>query len=229
MTAALHLWWSAFGQPTASDAVAPDAARAVIAYVASGRVPSVMLVAARQSEDCTMSTIHLEIEVERPQDLAAPIRGVEPVAVVFGTSGEHPTILALRPDFPETMHQNWTPDDMPRALCIDDRPWAEARLTFTPADFIRRIQLWLAKAARGELHDTAQPLEPLFFRNRASIILPAATLTLADRPAELVGYIRDEHEMIIVTEFVRPDGNGANPQFVVVPLRAAPQGMQRAP
>ncbi|MGM4883084.1 hypothetical protein [Rhizobium sp. 62_C5_N11_2] len=227
MTAALHPWWPAFGQPVAPDAVAPDAARALIAHVASGLVPSVTLVAARQSNDGALAALHLDIEVERPQDLAAPIRGVEPVAVVFGTGGEQPAVLALRPDFPETMHQNWTPDDTPRALCIDDRPWAEARLAFTPADFIRRIQLWLAKAARGELHDTAQPLEPLFFRNPATIILPAAALTPADLPAELVGHLRNEHETIIVTEFVRPGGNSPDPQFVVVPLRAAPQGMQR--
>ncbi|WSG98913.1 hypothetical protein U8P76_30710 (plasmid) [Rhizobium johnstonii] len=50
------------------------------------------------------------------------------------------------------------------------------------------MQLWLAKAARGELHDTAQPLEPLFFRNPATIILPSAALTKADKPAELVGH-----------------------------------------
>ncbi|NRP75159.1 hypothetical protein ILFOPFJJ_06082 [Ensifer psoraleae] len=227
MTAALHPWWQGFGQPVASDAVAPDATRAVVAYVASSRAPAVTLVESRHSDDGTLAALHLDIEVERPQDLAAPIRGVEPVAVVFGMSGEQPAVLALRPDFPETMHQNWTPDDTPRALCIDDRPWAEARLAFTPADFIRRIQLWLAKAARGELHDTAQPLEPLFFRNPATIILPAAALAPADRPAELVGHIRNEHETVIVTEFVRPGGNGADPQFVVVPLRAAPQGMQR--
>jgi hypothetical protein len=227
MTALLHPWWSGFGQPVASDAVVPDAVRAVVAYVVSGRAPAVSLVKARQSADGALAALHLDVQVERPQDLAAPIRGVEPVAVVFGTSGEQPAILALRPDFPETMHQNWTPEDTPRALCIDDRPWAEARLAFTPADFIRRIQFWLAKAARGELHDTAQPLEPLFFRNPATIILPAAALAPGDRPAELVGHIREEHEMIIVTDFVRPGGNGPDPQFVCVPIRAAPQGMQR--
>jgi len=128
--------------------------------------------------------------------LAVPVRSVEPVALVFRASGEQPTVLALRPDFPETMHQNWTPNDMPHAVCVDDRPWAEAQLTFTPADFLRRIQLWLAKAARGELYDTAQPLEPLFFRNPAAIILPAAALAQAGNTAELVGHVRSEHATI---------------------------------
>lgn len=226
MTAVLHPWWPAFGQPVAPDAVTPDAARAVMAYVVSGSAPVVTLVGTRRTDDGALAALHLDVEVERPQDLAVPIRSVEPVAVVFGMNGEQPAVLALRPDFPETMHQNWTPDDTPRALCVDDRPWAEAQLTFTPADFIRRIQLWLAKAARGELHDTAQPLEPLFFRNPATIILPAAALTQASNPAELVGHMRSEHATIIVTEFVR-QGNNNDPKFVVVPLRAAPQGMRR--
>lgn len=226
MTAVLHPWWPAFGQPVAPDAVTPDTARAVMAYVVSGSAPAVTLVGTRQTDDGALAALHLEFEVERPQDLAVPVHSVEPVALVFGTSGEQPTVLALRPDFPETMHQNWTPDDMPRSLCVDDRPWAEAQLTFTPADFLRRIQLWLAKAARGELHDTAQPLEPLFFRNPAAIILPAAALAQASNPAELVGHMRSEHATIIVTEVVRQGGN-KNAMFVVVPLRAAPQGMRR--
>ncbi|AGT07395.1 hypothetical protein JCM7686_0284 [Paracoccus aminophilus JCM 7686] len=138
-----------------------------------------------------------------------------------------PAVLALRPDFPETMHQNWTPDGMPRALCVDDRPWAEAQLTFTPAEFMRRVQLWLAKAARGELHDTAQPLEPLFFHNPAKIILPTAALIQANNPAELVGHMRSEHATIIVTEIVKHGDNKNEPMFAVIPLRAAPQGMRR--
>ncbi len=227
MVDALHPWWAGFGSPIDSDQIAPDAARAMLAYIASGLAPAVTLVEVRQSGDGALVALHLAIEVERPQDLAAPIRGVEPVALVFGARGEQPAVLALRADFPETMHQNWTPDDTPRALCVDDRPWAEAQLTFTPADYIRRIQLWLAKAARGELHDTAQPLEPLFFRNPATVILPAAALMPAGNPGELVGHIRSEHATIIVTEFVKQGTNNNAPKFVVISLRADPQGMRR--
>lgn len=227
MTAVLHPWWSAFGKPVAPDAVTLDAAQAVIEYVLSGSAPAVTLVGTRQTDDGAVAALHLEVEVERPQDLAAPVRGVEPLALVCGAKGMQPAVLALRPDFPETMHQNWTPDEMPRALCVDDRPWAEAQLTFTPAEFMRRVQLWLAKAARGELHDTAQPLEPLFFHNPAKIILPPAALMQTNNPAELVGHIRSEHATIIVTEIVKHGGNKNEPMFVVIPLRAAPQGMRR--
>jgi molybdopterin/thiamine biosynthesis adenylyltransferase len=227
MTVVLHPWWSAFGKPVAPDAVTLDAAQAVIAYVLSGSAPAVTLVGTRQTDDGTVAALHLEIEVERPQDLAVPIRSMESVALIFGTNGMQPAVLALRPDFPETMHQNWTPDEMPRALCVDDRPWAEAQLTFTPAEFMRRVQLWLAKAARGELHDTAQPLEPLFFHNPAKIILPTAALMQTNEPSELVGHMRSEHATIIVTEIVKHGSNKNDPIFVVIPMRAAPQGMRR--
>lgn len=227
MTTGLHPWWSSFGQPVEPAVLASEAARAIVAYVASGRAPAAALAGARQSEDGSLTALHLDIEVERPQDLAAPIRSVEAVALVFGANNTQPAVLALREDFPETMHQNWTPDDVPRSLCIDDRPWTEARLTFTPADFIRRVQLWLAKAARGALHDAAQPLEPLFFGSPATLILPSAALAQADCPAELVGHLRSEKPTIILTEILKEGVKGNDPHFVIIPLRADPQGMQR--
>jgi hypothetical protein len=79
---------------------------------------------------------------------------------VFAAQGGQPRVFALRDDFPDTPHRKWTPQGAPCSLCVDDRPWPEAKLTYRPADLIRRIQLWLAKAARGELHDTAQPPDP---------------------------------------------------------------------
>ena len=60
---------------------------------------------------------------------------------MFAAEGGQPRVLALRDDFPDTPHQNWTPQDAPCSLCIDDRPWPEAKLTYRPADLIRRIQL----------------------------------------------------------------------------------------
>ena len=128
-----------------------------------------------------------------------PIRATEPVAVVFEAHGGQPRVLALRDDFPDTPHQNWTPQGAPCSLCIDDRPWPEARLTYRPADFVRRIQLWLAKAARGELHDTAQPPDPLFFVSQLAIVLPRSALLQTTAPAELIGFIRPDNSALIIT------------------------------
>src|SRR5262249_50837289 len=150
----IHPWWSGFGQAVASaDDLTSAPARELAAAVAAGAIPAVTLTELRACAQTGRTAVAVEIEVERPQDLAHPIRAAEPVAVVFEAQGGQPRVLALRDDFPGTPHQNWTPQDAPCSLCVDDRPWSEARLTYRPVDFIRRIQLWLAKAARGELHD----------------------------------------------------------------------------
>ena len=72
-----------------------------------------------------------------------------------------PAVYVLRDDFPDTDHQLLTPEGAPRANCIDDRIWAEAQLTCTPAELIHRVLSWFSRAARGELHDPRQPLDPI--------------------------------------------------------------------
>ncbi|WP_414898546.1 Mov34/MPN/PAD-1 family protein [Rhodovulum sp. YEN HP10] len=222
----LHSWWVEFGDPINAADSAIGAVRILADYISDGGAAGVTLVGARQAADGQLAALLLEIEVERPQELAAPIRGIEPVAVVFGEESKPPSVLALRSDFPETMHQNWSPEGYPRALCIDDRPWQEARLTYTSADFLRRIQLWLAKAAAGDLHDQAQPLEPLFFYSPMTLVVPRAALHDGAEPAELLGFVRGDNKSIIITQLadLRRDDP---PAFVVVPVSVAPQGMQR--
>jgi integrative and conjugative element protein (TIGR02256 family) len=226
MAASLHPWWQ--GLPLAVEPAASKGAglSRLAAYILSGAAPAVSIIEARESANGALTGLLLEVEVERPQDLAAPIRSVEPIAVVFGETSDQPTVLAMRPDFPHTMHQNWMPEGLPLALCIDDRPWSEAQLSFTPADFLRRIQLWLAKAARGELHDAAQPLEPLFFRSAAALIVPRAAFAESEKPLELAGFRLAENERMIVTRIAEP-GRNETPAFVVLTLRAGPQGMGR--
>ncbi|HLH88365.1 MAG TPA: ThiF family adenylyltransferase [Xanthobacteraceae bacterium] len=226
----LHPWWSGFGEAVAStDDLTWVPAREMASAVAAGTIPGVTLTEMKACAQSGRVAVALAIEVERPQDLAHPIRATEPVAVVFEAQGGQPRVLALRDDFPDTPHQNWTPPDAPCSLCVDDRPWAEARLTYRPADFIRRIQLWLAKAARGELHDTAQPPDPLFFVSQLGIVVPrAASVTGAD-PVELIGFVRSDNQALILTRTVaeaEPRRKG-QPGFVVIGLRAKPQSMTR--
>ena len=149
--------------------------------------------------------------------------------MVFEAQGGQPRVLALRDDFPDTPHQNWTPQDAPCSLCVDDRPWPEARLTYRHVDFIRRIQLWLAKAVRGELHDTAQPPDPLFFLSQLAIIVPRAALLPATDPVELIGFVRPDNQALIITRTIA-DAQARRkglPSFVVIGFRAQPQSMTR--
>ncbi|MGA8614362.1 MAG: ThiF family adenylyltransferase [Xanthobacteraceae bacterium] len=226
----IHPWWSGFGQAVASaDDLTSTPARELASTIAAGAVPAVALTDLRESTEAEHAAVGLKVEVERPQDLAYPIRATEPIGVVFAVQGGPPRVLALRDDFPDTPHQNWTPQGAPCSLCIDDRPWSEAKLTYRPADLIRRIQLWLAKAARGELHDTAQPPDPLFFASQLAIIIPRSASLPAAHPAELMGFVRQDNPALIITRAIvqaepRPKGL---PGFVVTQFRAQPQAMTR--
>jgi hypothetical protein len=223
----VHGWWSEFGQTieTADDLTSVSARE----LVSAAGIPGVTVTGFKECTKTGHTAVGLEIDVERPQDLAHSIRATEPVAVVFNAQGGQPRVLALRADFPDTPHQNWTPQGMPCSLCIDDRPWSEAKLTYRPADLVRRIQLWLAKAARGELHDTAQPPDPLFFVSQLAMIIPSSALQPAASPVELIGFIRPDNPALIITRAVaqaEPRRNGPA-GIVVVALRAQPQSMTR--
>jgi integrative and conjugative element protein (TIGR02256 family) len=224
----LHEWWDSFGDVANLGQLTGPAVRALTEALSTGRLPGATLVGIRRRDDTGQEALHLEIDVERPQDIALPIKASEPIAIVFQASGGQPTVLALRPDFPDTMHQNWTPTGAPLALCVDDRPWQEAQLTTTPADLVRRIQLWLAKAACGELHDPAQPLDPLFFRNQLRLVIPASILT-RDTPPELAGFRREDNEGIVIADEVEPQAlaNGSKAGFIALTIKGQPRPMAR--
>ena len=222
----LHPWWESFGQEVSDPGeLTPGLAREVAFLVAENRVAGVTLTGLRLSTEDNVAGVSMDVEVERPQDLEHPIRGVEPIAVVFPPDGGQPSALCLREDFPETPHQNWVPSGMPCALCIDDRPWSEARLTATGFDILRRIQVWLSKTARGELHDVAQPPEPLFFGSPLKLVLPTSVLVGAEESIELVGFFRDDNHALILTQEARE--SDATPALMVLGFRALPQGITR--
>lgn len=223
---AIHPWWASFGDGVANAAaLTPASARDLAALVASGDLPGVTLLELRESENMNCAAVGLQVDVERPQDLAHPIRAVEAIAVFFPFDGGQPSVLALREDFPDTPHQNWTPPDMPSALCIDDRPWAEARLTVTALDIVRRIQLWLAKAARGDLHDLAQPPDPLFYASDIGLVIPASVLVPGSGPVELAGYVRGDNEQIILTHPVTATDKPFT--MTILAFQAQPRGPTR--
>jgi len=225
----LHPWWDRFGTTAAPDEFSLAPAQTLLAALRAGTLPGVTLVELKRSPDEGYEALHVEMDVERPQDLAHPVRATEPIAILFPLDGAQPRVLALREDFPDTPHQNWTPEDAPCSLCIDDRPWAETRLTSTPADLIRRAQLWLAKAARGELHDPAQPPDPLFFHSQLALIVPPAALAESPEPAELIAFVRQDNPNIIITRDL-PESGAADTRpgrFVVLTFQAAPQAMTR--
>jgi hypothetical protein len=222
----LHSWWTSFGiEVLHSEQLTPVLARELASLAAAGELPSITLIGLRESTDKGYAGVCLDIEVERPQHLACLIKATEPIAVLFPFDGGQPSVLALRNDFPDTPHQNWSPIGMPCALCIDDRPWIEAQLSTTASDIARRIQFWLAKAACGNLHDTAQPLDPLFFVSSLGLVLPATVLSNTTGPVELVGVLREDNENLILAWPMPPDNEALT--FTILAFQAQPQAMTR--
>lgn len=222
----LHVWWDSFGEEVNDpDGLTPVLARELASLAVGGAIAGITVTGLRQSTEEGYAGVRMDVEVERPQDLAYPIRALEPIAALFPFDGGQPSVLALREDFPETPHQNWSPPDTPCALCIDDRPWTEARLTTTANDILQRVQVWLSRAARGELHDAAQPPDPLFFTSRRSLVVPAAVMSSITEPVELAGYLREDNPNLILTQVAHSEGGPS--AFTVLAFQAEPQGMTR--
>ncbi len=81
-------------------------------------------------------------------------------------------VLALREDFPVTIHQNQTVSGQPRDLCIYAQPWATVERSWTPESFLVRVFWWLRATADGTIHPDDQPLEELFFISPYHFVLP---------------------------------------------------------
>jgi len=65
-----------------------------------------------------------------------------------------------------------TPQGSPAQLCLYFEPPETVLRTWTPQQFLRRIQWWMEKNARGELHLADQPLDRLFFTSKYELVLP---------------------------------------------------------
>lgn len=105
-------------------------------------------------------------------------------------------VLALRQDFPILMHQNQGVPGAPASLCLYFEPPAAVMRTWTPPAFLRRIQWWLEKSARGELHPADQPVEHLFFASKYELVLPWNLVELRKSAAD---------RFVVVRRQERPD------------------------
>jgi hypothetical protein len=221
-----HPLWSGFGKPVDEIDLPPGPARELAQAIRVRNDPAIELTGIRHDDTTGQTVLLVRIEVQRPQKLAHPIRQIEPIAILTSQADIRPGVFSARDDFPDTPHQNWVPKSCPAALCIDDRPWPEAKLSYTPADFLWRIELWLSKAARGELHDPAQPLDPIFLVGGDTLLLPSAVLVDTPEPVELAGHYRPDNPgyIIAVPHAQAPPGAGG---FVVVSFQLQPQAMPR--
>lgn len=219
-------WLSSFGDPIAAGDLASPAAAALVSFVERYAPHIAKFIEARRGQDRELAVF--DFQTGRPQDSVYPIKRVERIGVQFAHADAMPVAYMLRDDFPDTDHQLLTAEGAPRAICIDDRIWAEARLTWTPAELIHRILSWFSRAARGVLHDARQPLDPLIIGSQLSFIISRNVLHRAAE-LDLVGVHDPEHRQTLRVCSVQ---NVREPIEKIEPIclaayRIEPEEMQR--
>lgn len=168
--------------------------------------------AVQQSRDCTLVRVQrhpaagelvcecLVIDLECdgvPSKNPVGIRYCERIALCVGADPKEVVeVLALRQDFPLLIHENSVAPGGPASLCLYFETGAEVARTWTAPAFIRRIQWWLEKSAREELHPADHPVEHLFYASNYELILPWNYAEIRDKP---------EQKLTLMLGAVRPD------------------------
>lgn len=202
----------------------PKAAQFAVYLRKKGSESGAKLLETRRRQD-SAEVVVFEVRPERPQDLVYDIKRVERMAAIFRVDDDiAPGLFALRSDFPLAPHVNQTTPEFPRSLCIYDEAYAEVRLKWTPANFLRRVHYWLSETAKGTLHAQDQPLEPLILAARDHLILPAdffRSLDDQNRLLHIVSRSENEDENTFVTQWVTPEKK--QPINVAIPVVLNPQ------
>ena len=222
----IEAWLSKYGPPIDEGELASPDAAALVSFVRRHAADVACLVEVRISGD--QELVVLDFQTGRPQDSEYPIKRVERIGVRFSAQGGMPFVFMLRPDFPDTEHQQLTIEGSLRAICIDDRPWGEARLTWTPAELVQRILSWFARAIRGDLHDARQPIDPVLSGSPLHFLISRTMLDGADE-RDLIGVYDTEHKQTLrVLPIQEHRGSLDNVDRVcVIAYRVEPERMTR--
>jgi proteasome lid subunit RPN8/RPN11 len=188
-------WIDDWGVEIGLEELRHPTARAVVAYLAS--TPDVVTLIGARRNLHGAEILLADLRTDVPQRPAVPVARVEPLGIAFVGDATLPLVMALREDFPDTAHQQLVAEGCPAAICIDDRPWDEALLTWTPAELLQRVAAWFRRAARGELHDPHQPLEPFFGASRYSFVFPRSFLAEGNS-VELAAFVNEAEDPTVV-------------------------------
>ena len=219
-------WLAGFDAPVRESALRNPQATALVGFVDRYAGAVATFVEARRRGE--QELVVLDIRTGAPQAPAYPIRRTEQAGILFVQDGAMPFVAMLRDDFPDTEHQQLVPEGHPAVICIDDRPWAEALLTWTPAELIERILMWFGRAARDELHDARQPLDPVLFGTPLSFIV-ARSILATDAAEDLIAEHDLEHATIMRIKRVAEIGDlrkGLEP-ICIATYRVRPERMRR--
>ena len=186
-------WSSGIGSPCAATDLAIGKAASLYGYCAGPGRGTVREVEARRLDAGGLETVSFLIATGRPQDPAYRIHREERVCVLFAPGDRRgPCVLVLREDFPDTPHQCSVPDGFPPCICVDDRPWIDARPTWSSRELVQRIRRWFERAGMDELHDVGQPMDPFFVGSQDQVIVPWLAFSAQGGSGEFVGVRKRE-------------------------------------
>ncbi|HEV2692321.1 MAG TPA: ThiF family adenylyltransferase [Verrucomicrobiae bacterium] len=117
-------------------------------------------------------------------------------------------------------------EEFPRSICLYDQPYEQVRISWTPADFFRRVHNWFSATALGNLHAEDQPLEPLVSTSNYKLILPgdfeAAKVASEPRPVSIfrVGSASETH---VFRAYWKADDSKGSMDSVIAPCFCQPQ------
>ncbi|MBR0994522.1 ThiF family adenylyltransferase [Bradyrhizobium japonicum] len=226
----LHDWLHIWGEPVEPEHLSGSMAVRFRDFLVNQAEGLATITGARRSgPNAEGELLIIQVRTNRPQRPAYHLLREEPIGILFTTDGSYaPSVLALRTDFPDTPHQNWVPDGVPFSLCVDDRPWQEARPLYTPAELLHRIIKWFERAGRGGLHDLRQPPDPFFMREGYHLIIPRNTFDGGTR--ELIAFAHDPQNPVVVSLREPQPGELQRLQagtFMVIALTLEPRAMSR--
>jgi len=219
-------WLAIFDEIVSETDIRNLHTRALAAFVDRYADGVASFVEARRKDDREL--IVLDVRTGAPQHPACDIKKTERLAVLFIGNDAQPLVIMLRDDFPDTEHQQLVPEGFPAIICIDDRPWAEAELTWTPAELVERIVSWFHRAARGELQDARQPLDPNLMGSPLGFLI-ARSILAADVPEDLIAeHDAEHHHMLRVKRFADAgEINKSMEPFCIAAYRVPPESMTR--
>ena len=97
----------------------------------------------------------------------------ERLAVAF--IDDEPAVVPLRKEFPLTPHSYGLPLEsiLPGSMtiCLDDRPWDDAKADYSGAEIIRRAISWFGRVDNGKVDDALQLPHTIFLPAEQTIVM----------------------------------------------------------
>lgn len=166
--------------------------------------------------------VDIWLEPELVQDRAVAILKEEAVRLVFSPGGDGPPhVYSRREDFPlELVHTSYERGGSGLCLCIWEENWSDLRRALTGQRLVERIRDWFARAARGELHQEGQPVEPMIPATSSTMVVPRGA-----PPSEWHGIVIDDDDarLTVLLDRNPPRTGQVRVPFSIFSMELSPQ------